>query len=185
MTRMLALLALSLMTLSGCSHVISQTNRASVTPGLDLAMVRAAPQQHLGATLLLGGNILGLMPQEGRSVLEVYSWKLDGRGEPTEFDEAGGRFLVVTDLWFDPLRFRPGYFVTLVGTVEGSETVDLGGTDYLYPLIRVVEIHALELPLRYDGPPRINTDRPIPAPVWHERENPYDPTGFPPNRQPW
>ena len=165
----------ALVLLTGCSSVISPEGLARVTPGSSLATVRQSPADHIGETLLVGGNILGLLPQEGRSYLEVYSWKLDRRGLPLSFDQAGGRFLAVTDRWFDPLAYAPGRFVTLVGTVEGSETHDLGGYDYTYPVLRISEIHRLDTPHHYDGPPRVDQVQPSLTPPWYERDNPYAP----------
>lgn len=165
----------------GCSHVVSPQGRAAVVPGSRLDMVRVAPEVHLGEQLLVGGNILGLTRQEEETAIEIYSWKLDQRGEPLDFDHRGGRFLAVTGEGLDPQAFSPSRFVTLVGAVEGVETREIDGSPYRLPLLRVVEIHALDLPLRYDGPPRLDAPSPLPAP-WYETANPYDPNNSQPAR---
>lgn len=176
MPRMIVFAALALLSLTGCMHVISKVSRDAVTPGATLAAVRAEPDRHLGETLLVGGNILGQRPQGERTLLEVYSWTLDRCGKPREFDADGGRFLVILDQRFDLLHFAPGRFVVLTGAVDSSLVLELDGNDYTYPLLRIAEIHLLEVPHHYDGPPRVNKINPSHAPPWHEQENPYDPT---------
>lgn len=167
--------------LGGCSHVISPAGRAAVAPGVRLDMVRAEPETYRGQQLLVGGNILGLNPQEAETAIEIYSWRLDRRGEPIDFDPAGGRFLAVTGESLDPQVFSPGRFVTLVGAAERVATREIDGNLHRLPVLRIVEIHALDLPLRYDGPPRLDVPSPLPAP-WYETANPYDPNVAQPAR---
>lgn len=174
-------LALNL-ALSGCSHMISPQGRAGITPGLQLDMIRNAPKQFLGKTLLVGGNILAVAPQEGYSTLEIYSWQLDRRGEPITHDRQGGRFIAVSEKLLDPQTFSPGRFVTLVGAVEGVEDRSIDGVELRLPLLRIEEICLLDQPLRYDGPPRLNADSPFPSPPWYETDNPYDPNRARPAR---
>lgn len=161
--------------LCGCSHVISPEGRAGLAPKLRLDMIRAQPQAFLDQTLLVGGNILAVTAEEGNTTFEIYSWQLDHRGEPTYHDPQGGRFLAVSETLLDLETFRPGLFVTLVGAVAGVEDREVDGVPFNLPILRITEIHLLDRPLRYDGPPRLNAKTPFPSPPWYGTENPYDP----------
>lgn len=161
--------------LSGCSHMISPEARAALEPGLRLEMIRIEPQAHLGQTILVGGNILTLRDEDESTTLEIFSWQLDRRGEPTYHDHEGGRFLAASESLLPHDEYRPGLFVTLVGSVEGVEEREVDGVSQTLPLLRIEEIRLLDRPLRYDGPPRLNAKTPFPSPPWYEAENPYDP----------
>lgn len=161
--------------LSGCSHMIPPEARAGIETGLRFEMIRAQPEAHLGQKLLVGGNILTLSDEDESTILEIYSWQLDRRGEPTSHDPQGGRFLAASETLLPRDEYRPGLFVTLVGSVEGVEEREIDGVPLTLPLLRIEEIRLLDRPLRYDGPPRLNAKNPFPSPPWYEAANPYDP----------
>lgn len=166
---------LSLLLASGCSHVISQAARDSVTPGLTLAAVKADPTPYLGQRLLLGGVILGNQPGSEVSTLEIYTWHLDRSGEPVAVNEEAGRFLATSDRFLDPALYQSGRMVTLTASVSGRETRPLGELSYDYPLLRIIELYLWRSPLLYDTNPYLPPYYQYLGPPWYMRENPYDP----------
>lgn len=134
------------------------------------------PSAHLGETLLLGGLILGVRPEEGGTTLEVLRYSLDRWGEPVAVDEAGRRFLVRTDRALDPVLYDPGRLVTLTATLRGEELRQEGYADYRYPVFALEELYLWETPFRRGIKPHPNLYAPYyqdPDPA--ERANRYDP----------
>jgi outer membrane lipoprotein len=138
---LLFIVALSLLLLGGCSHVLSRNALLDVDPTVDFAQVKANPDAYKGKTLLLGGLIVDTRLSREGTTLEVLRYTLDRWGEPQTVDEVGGRFLARTGRLLDPELYKAGLFVTLTGTVEGVETRPLQNYDYAYPVFRIVEAY--------------------------------------------
>ncbi|TYO99706.1 outer membrane lipoprotein [Geothermobacter ehrlichii] len=179
--RILSVVLLAALLLTGCGHVLPEAALERVDAGIDFAALQRDPAQYKGRTVLLGGVILGLDTGKDDATVEVLNWHLDRRGEPFAQDEAGGRFLVRTDRWLDPAIYMPGRLITLVGEVEGVETRELYGTDYRYPVVRLRENHVWEPPYDFHPGRRVNPYAPsyvLPPGT----DNPYNP-GYAP--YPW
>ena len=169
------LAAALILTAAGCSNVISRAARAQVTPNLTFSQVRADPAAYIGKHLLLGGQIVRTRIGKKGSELEVFRYRLDHWGEPIAAGRGGGRFLVHTERFLDPVLYSPGRLITLVGTVIGQARRPLGPITYTYPVFRLGENYVWATPFRralywpniyapfYVGPEN--------AP----RGNPYDP----------
>ncbi len=54
----------------------------------------------------------------------------------------------------DPLFYRPGTFVTVIGEIKGQKIQKLEGADYRYPLISAKEIRSFQ-------PSDPSLDRPV------------------------
>jgi outer membrane lipoprotein len=78
--------------------------------------------------------------------LEVAQLELHSNGVPDESSHSGGRFLVVSGELLDPVFYRPGSFVTVIGEIKGQKIQKLGGADYRYPLISAKEIRLFREP---------------------------------------
>lgn len=152
-TLFLPLLALLTLLAGGCANVLSRAAMAEVDPALDFAQVKADPAAYRGHTLLLGGLIVDNRSGREGTTLEFLRYFTDRWGDPTEPDEAGGRFLVRSDRFLDPELYRRGLFATLTGTVAGSETLALHGRDYRYPLFTLGAIHLWRPPEPWYGWP--------------------------------
>lgn len=138
-TGLLLLLAL-LAGIGGCAHVLSRDSLQKVDKGIDYTAVAAAPENHLGKTLILGGLIVDASGDREGTSLEVVRYLVDRWGEPRRVDPGGGRFLAVSDAYLDPELYQPGLFVTLTGTVTGTETRTLHEAPYNYPVFKIGEI---------------------------------------------
>jgi outer membrane lipoprotein len=173
------LIGLAVLLLAGCGgHVLSQEALRQVDDELDLTQVLATPDAFVGRTLLLGGPILDIQVGREGTTLEVLNYRLDRWGEPRA--QRAGRFLVVTEQFLDPEIYRVGTYVTLTGTVRGSEVRPLRDGEYRYPLLAAGEVHRWS-PRYYTTP-----DYYWPSPYW----NPYQPWsmwGYPPYyfHDPW
>jgi len=112
----------------------------SVNRSLTLAQIRDDPRAHLGARVMLGGEVLVTTPKAGRTELEVLAHRLDGRDAPERSDSSSGRFLVRMPDFLDPAIYARGRRITVLGTVAGSEERTLGELPYAYPVIAAERI---------------------------------------------
>ncbi|PLX93555.1 MAG: hypothetical protein C0621_07180 [Desulfuromonas sp.] len=178
--RTLLLLLLPLL-LAGCSHVLSPPALERVDHNLTFKRVKAAPEEHLGTTLLLGGVILSCAAEQESSTLEIFRWDLDQWGEPIALDEEAGRFLVQVERFLDPALYSRGRMITLTAHVAGKEEREWEyGIRYTYPLLSGEELYLWPTPLRYMLYTTMGPYAPVyipPPPGDHP--NPYD-HGFAP-----
>jgi len=107
---------------------------------LSLAQIRADPRAHLGARVILGGDILATTPKAGDTEVEVLARRLDRGDAPDRSDSSSGRFLVRTPGFLDPAIYARGRRITVLGTVTGSEERPVGELPYAYPVIAAERI---------------------------------------------
>ncbi|KAF0218428.1 MAG: outer membrane [Geobacteraceae bacterium] len=132
----------ALLFISGCAHRgISPETMRLVDPTVSFAMLKEKPDAYVGKHVQAGGVIAGVRNTPAGGELEVVQLDLDGSGMPKDSANSGGRFLAQSDRFLDPLIFRPGLSVTLVGEVKGKKTMPLENVDYTYPLLAVRELY--------------------------------------------
>lgn len=140
MARMIVAAFLAILLLNGCSHVISAENLKLVDRSVGYRELQASPETFVGRTVLVGGVIAGLNSSGDLFTLEVAQLELLTNGVPDEDSRPGGRFLAISSQLIDPLFFRPGQLVTVVGEVKGKKVQKLDDADYPYPLIAIREL---------------------------------------------
>lgn len=168
------LLILAALSVAGCgSHILSQEALQQVDEGINVAQVLANPEAFTGQTLLLGGPIVDIKTDREGTTLEILNYQLDRWGEPRAPQE--GRFLVSTEQFLDPEIYRVGTFVTMTGTVVGSEVRPLRDGEYRYPVLTAGEIKRwTPYPHYYAWPQYYG-----PNPYWHPYQ-PWSTWGYPP-----
>jgi outer membrane lipoprotein len=175
MKRFLSLGFLCLL-LAGCTSAMSKQSMQLVDKSLNFAMVREDPEAYRGRYIMAGGTIAGIRNRTGDTQLEVVQLPLDSSGRPQETYDTGGRFLAVIDRFLDPLVFKQGRQVTVVGEVLGRQVKKLDQVDYAYPVLGVREIHLWQPELYapygygYGYPPYWYDPW---WPYWYNRPGPY------------
>ncbi len=157
---------------TACGHVLSEQALRAVDSGAEYSAVRADPSAHRGATLLLGGEILGNTVTATGTTLEILRYRLDRRGWPITPEKPGDRFLARSENILDPALYAKGKKVTLTGTVMGSETRALDQAQYVYPLFSIGEI-------------RLWSEEERSERLYPYRFNPYDPGYYYPYGHPY
>jgi outer membrane lipoprotein len=112
----------------------------SVNRSLSLAQIRADPQAHVGARVIVGGEILATTPKPGETEIEVLSRRLDSGEAPERSDRSSGRFLTRTPEFLDPAIYARGRRITVLGRLAGSEERRVGEIPYVYPVIAAERI---------------------------------------------
>lgn len=132
--------------LGGCAHVMSESGLALADRSITYADIRKNPEALAGKNVLVGGIIAGTRSSGDVMQLEVAQLDLLSSGVPDESAYSAGRFLVVSGELLDPLFYRPGSLVTIIGEIKGQKIQKLEGADYRYPLISAKEIRLFQAP---------------------------------------
>ena len=126
--------------LGGCTHVMSESALAVADSSITYAGIKSNPEVLAGKNVLVGGIIAGISSSGDLLELEVAQLELLSNGVPDESSQSAGRFLVISGELLDPLFFKRGSLVTVIGEIKGQRKQKLEGTDYRYPLISAKEI---------------------------------------------
>lgn len=138
--RVITMLMPLLVVLGGCAHVMSETGLKLADRSVHYDELRKNPEQFAGKVILVGGIIAGTQSSGDVTMLEVSQLELLDNGVPDEFSSSGGRFLAMSSELIDPVIYRPGKFVTIIGEVKGKKIQPIEGADYPYPVISVKEL---------------------------------------------
>jgi outer membrane lipoprotein len=133
------LLVLTVM-MGGCTHVMSDAGLALADRSISYADVKKNPEALVGKNVLIGGIIAKNDSSGDVLQLEVAQLELLTNGVPDELSRSNGRFLVVSGELLDPLFYRTGMLITIVGEIKGQKLQKLEGADYRYPLVSAREI---------------------------------------------
>ena len=165
-TLLLMLLGL-ILTLSGCTPVISEQSRKLINSDASFQMLKEAPENYIGKNILLGGRIANIRNSVDGAQIEIVQFDLTSQSYPEDTFLSYGRFLATSSTYMDPLIFRRGMLITLVGELKGKKTQRLDDMDYTYPVISLREWYLWP----GSGPDRGCTTYPCPLPQ-------YDPYNF-------
>jgi len=127
----LALLAL----VAGCANPFPQDLLAKVEKNITYQAFQDEPAQYDGKLMMFGGEIVETKNVQDGAWIFVLQKPLDGEGRPKWDAESGGQFLIMTKSQLDPVAFRRGRSITVIGVVNGSTPQPLRGTEYWYPLL--------------------------------------------------
>ena len=128
------LLAALLLLLSGCAGRNVQDLSlvdSSATPDLVSENFSAYQER----TVQWGGLIVGVVADQSPVLLDILSYPLDGYGNPDESYSASGRFFVELPPALDPVGYRVGRFVSVVGSIEREMLVTTGEAAKRLPVL--------------------------------------------------
>ncbi len=133
--------------LGGCA---SDPFKGHLPPDLDRAATPlqtvAAPAKAQGRSVLWGGTIVAVHNLADSTEIAVLSYPLDDSSYPQSSKEATGRFIVQYDGFLDPLMYRQGRPVTVLGKVKGVRKGMVGEAPYQYPLVDGTMLHLWKNP---------------------------------------
>lgn len=127
--------------IAGCTPIFSEQARKMINTDASFKSVKAAPENYIGKTIMLGGRIANVTNSVDGSYLEVVQFDLASSSFPEDSLLSFGRFLVTTDSFIDPMVFRKGALITLIGEIKGKRVQRLESIDYMYPLLAMREWH--------------------------------------------
>jgi outer membrane lipoprotein len=129
-----------IMLVMGCAAGISQQSRSKVTYTGSFSALQKTPDVYKGEVIILGGRIIETKASSPLSELTVLQLALGSSGRPENLDQSEGRFIVQTNQLLDPAIYQKDMLLTVVGTLKGSKVLSIGGFEYTYPLVELIEI---------------------------------------------
>jgi len=142
-----------LFVLSACAESVHQVQRDSellgMPPGLEqevdakirFADLKRVPNDYIGQTVMIGGNVIKAKRTEAGTEIEVLQLPTAKDGGITgERLQSEGRFLAVREQFLDPASLPQGTPITVIGTVKGETTRPLDESDYTYPILEIKHI---------------------------------------------
>ncbi|HZS10769.1 MAG TPA: Slp family lipoprotein [Nitrospirales bacterium] len=134
----------------GCAQSAHQTGRdvfdKTVPKGLQRDIdwrvsfpeLQTAASSYEGRTIVLGGIVLNSKRTNRGTEIEMLQVPLNGGLSPTgDRTTSQGRFLAVQPDGLDPASIEKGTHLTVVGTVDGTETRSFDETQYTYPVVQI------------------------------------------------
>ncbi len=129
-----------IMLVMGCAAGISQQSRSQVTYTGSFSALQKTPDVYKSEVIILGGRIIETKASSPLSELTVLQLALGSSGRPENLDQSEGRFIVQTNQLLDPAVYQKDMLLTVVGTLKGSKVLSIGGFEYTYPLVELIEI---------------------------------------------
>ncbi len=135
------LLVFSALLVTGCTPVISKPVLNSADRSIAFQDLQAHPEQFVGKTVVVGGQIVTATVKEDETWIEVVQKALDRDLKPEETDRSQGRFIIVFKGFVDPAIYAAGRQITVAGEVQGKKVLPLNQIKYTYPVIVPKEHH--------------------------------------------
>lgn len=139
--RIYVLCVVAAVLLDGCASLVPKTIQTVAPGNLQIAQVRAQPQQYRDSIVRWGGNIISTRNERDHTVLEIVGRDLDNDGRPKEEDRSLGRFLAKIPGFLDPAIYKPGRAVTVHGRIEGVVEQSIGEFQYTYPVVQTDDVY--------------------------------------------
>ncbi|MDY7034053.1 MAG: Slp family lipoprotein [Thermodesulfobacteriota bacterium] len=130
-----------LLTVSGCTAVISEGLRQEVAEGTTFRQVMENPDAHTGKVIIWSGVILNATNVKEGTLMEILQKPASDNGRPRDIDSSEGRFLGLYPEYLDVAIYGYGREVTVGGEIQGKRILPLGEIEYTYPVIFIKEIH--------------------------------------------
>ncbi len=128
-----------------------------------LTRVRLDVESFKGADVRWGGIIAKVENKADQTWIEIVKMPLRSDGKPEPAGTSEGRFIASFDRFLDPVVYKVGHRLTVVGQIDGSLRRPIGDYDYLFPIVFVDG--------SYLWPPADPLPPPVyPGPYWY-----YDP----------
>jgi outer membrane lipoprotein len=153
MRHLLLVIISSVLFSAGCTTIISEQSRKLIDTNDSFKIIKQSPDVYIGKHVMLGGRIANVKNSADGAQLEIVQFDLSPSGYPEDTFISYGRFLAQNGSFMDPLVFRKGMLITLVGEIKGKKTLRLEDIDYTYPVLTMREWYLWREPdLRYVYP---------------------------------
>ena len=129
-----------IMLVVGCASGISHQSRSQVTYTGTFSALQKTPDVYKGEVIMFGGRIIETKASPPLPELIVLQLALGSSGQPVDPDQSEGRFIVQSKQLLDPAVYQKDMLLTVVGTLKGSKVESIGGFEYTYPLVELIEI---------------------------------------------
>lgn len=160
----------------GCASKQASSISQAVVDDISLAQARSAGDTYLGSTVRWGGIVTEVQNKADITWVFLVGRVLRDNEKPISDSPSDGRFIASFSGFVDPLVYKVGRPLTVVGSLEGSAIRAIGEYDYQFPIVAVRDSHLWAEPVKtrvYYPPP----------PYWYYDMHYYHP--YPYRRHPY
>jgi outer membrane lipoprotein len=143
---------------AGCASKPRTSIGLAEVDDVTLTQARASADAYLGSLVRWGGVITEAENKVDETWVFLVSRALEDDEKPVSDGHSEGRFIASFSGFVDPLVYKPGRPLTVVGSLRGSTVRAIGEYDYNFPLVTVRDSHLWPQPVRarvYYAPPPI------------------------------
>lgn len=97
--------------------------------------VKTAPAEHQDVHVRWGGTIAQVTNFNDYSMIEIVEFELKSNTRPNVTDNSRGRFRAYVKGFIDPMVYKPGRVVTVLGIVKGEELGQVGEYAYRFAAV--------------------------------------------------
>lgn len=126
---------------SGCSVLPESITTADETNLVTYDMVKKDFTSHQGKKARWGGIIANIENKADMTVIEIVNLTLSYQGRPKDIENSNGRFLAYYDGFLEPMIYKKGKDITVLGDVLPPIKGKIGEKEYLYPVLKVGGFH--------------------------------------------
>lgn len=127
--------------LSGCS-ILPQGLQVADESTLSLfADARENPESVQGKPARWGGVIAKVVNNANNTMLEIVSFQLASSSKPIKAQQTQGRFRIYAPGLLDPMIYKEGLSITVLGSIAAAEQGKIGEHEYLYPVLTASYLH--------------------------------------------
>jgi outer membrane lipoprotein len=164
-----------LLVCAGCASKPASISLA-VVDDVSLTQARDDGDAYLGSTVRWGGVVTEVENKADKTWVFLVGRALKDNEKPIIDGQSEGRFIASFDGFIDPLVYKSGRPLTVVGDIEGSTVRSIGEYDYYFPVVKVRDSHLWAEP----GKTRVYYP---PPPYWYYDMHYYHP--YPYHRRRW
>jgi outer membrane lipoprotein len=125
---------------TGCAST-PEFDTSQVDASLTPQSVITEPEVSHGKVALWGGTILDTTNLKDKTHIEMLAYPLDGSNRPKLESKPLGRFIIEHPGFLEPTTYAQGRQLTVLGTISGIESGQVGETSYSYPLVSERQLH--------------------------------------------
>ncbi len=152
---------------SACASDPASSISLAVVDDVSLAQVRANIDAYQGSTVRWGGVVAEVENKADTTWVFLVQQELRDDAKPITDSASDGRFVARFTGFVDPVVYKVGRPLTVVGRIDGSVQRAIGEFEYRFPIVAVLDSHlwAEEVKIRRYYPP----------PPWWYRDYHYHP----------
>lgn len=108
---------------------------------IEISEVQDDVSAYSGQQIRWGGTVVGVVNNAESSDVLIVSRPLSRIHRPRASDQSSGRFIARIPEFVEPETYTEGRELTVTGTIAGTETLPIGQTEYVYPVVTVEGKH--------------------------------------------
>ena len=140
----------------GCASKPASSISLAEVEDVSLKQVRSASDSYLRTLVRWGGVVTEVENKADKTWVFLVGRALKDNEKPDTDSPSDGRFIASFDGFIDPLVYKAGRPLTVVGSIEGSTVRSIGEYDYQFPIVTVRDSHLWAEPVKtrvYYAPP--------------------------------